>query len=424
MRNLLTVLALFAGSSAFAMPGPLINGNQINPTSAISISTLTVTGAQGLSVTGQATIGSSVTIQGAASIAGAASVAGTLTATGASGASVTYRVSAGSVTVGTTDLVTDAANHRVGIATASPATTLDVSGTSQFGTTAKSTFSTTGALTLASGAALTVSGANGNIIGSSSFTTTGGGFFGSLRDSGIASGTQCIQADSSGNLTGTGSSCASTSGFAALATTNTWSASQTFGAAGITTMTFNAGFVASNTSTFTVNSASASFNNGLTVNGAFSSPSASTATFAGDVQNTSLSIATETWSSGQITGSSTTAACVPGSTRTFTLNGTHRLRIELTATINSISSGSDGAFVLIDGAAPDSFFSASGRLQVWSENNAASNNYVSLSVPYETNQTYSPGVHNACVVIILNGAAQHMQCDSGPCTLKVGPSIW
>lgn len=71
-------------------------------------------------------------------------------------------------------LVVDCGNHRVGISTAAPVTTLDVNGSAQFGSgITRSTFSTTGALTLNSGSALTVSGANGFITSSSSLNVTG-----------------------------------------------------------------------------------------------------------------------------------------------------------------------------------------------------------------------------------------------------------
>lgn len=68
-----------------------------------------------------------------------------VTVKAAGGAAVTYVLSAGSATIGTTDLVTDAANHRVGIGTASPGTTFDVNGNVQFGSgITKSTFTSTG----------------------------------------------------------------------------------------------------------------------------------------------------------------------------------------------------------------------------------------------------------------------------------------
>jgi hypothetical protein len=85
MKNLLTVVALLVGSSALAMPGPLINGNQINPQSAISISTLSVTGAQGLSVTGQETVGSTLTVAGSTASVGGSEFSvqhGTVTTSG------------------------------------------------------------------------------------------------------------------------------------------------------------------------------------------------------------------------------------------------------------------------------------------------------------------------------------------------------
>jgi hypothetical protein len=58
MRTLLTTLAVLLSVPACAVPGPQINGNQINPQSGISISTLTVTGTQGLAVTGPASAAS------------------------------------------------------------------------------------------------------------------------------------------------------------------------------------------------------------------------------------------------------------------------------------------------------------------------------------------------------------------------------
>ena len=64
----------------------------------------------------------------------------------------------------------------VGIGTTIPATLLDVNGSAQFGSTAKSTFSTAGALTLAPGAALNLSGANGYITSASSVNASA--FFG------------------------------------------------------------------------------------------------------------------------------------------------------------------------------------------------------------------------------------------------------
>lgn len=64
----------------------------------------------------------------------------------------------------------------VGLGTISPGTKLDVGGTAQFGTTAKSTFSTSGALTLAANASLTLSGASGNVTTGSSVTANA--FFG------------------------------------------------------------------------------------------------------------------------------------------------------------------------------------------------------------------------------------------------------
>jgi hypothetical protein len=58
MRTLLTTLAVLLSVPASAVPGPQINGNQINPQSGINISTLNVTGTQGLAVTGPASAAS------------------------------------------------------------------------------------------------------------------------------------------------------------------------------------------------------------------------------------------------------------------------------------------------------------------------------------------------------------------------------
>ncbi len=89
MRNLLTVIALLLASKASAVVGPLINGNQINPQTAISIASFTVTGAGatriqgagGLSVTNSVDAGS-VTAHGAGGITASA---GPLVSSGAAG---------------------------------------------------------------------------------------------------------------------------------------------------------------------------------------------------------------------------------------------------------------------------------------------------------------------------------------------------
>ena len=58
MRNILTLFALLLARSASAAVGPLINGNQINPHTAISISSLSVTGGGGMAVTNSITASS------------------------------------------------------------------------------------------------------------------------------------------------------------------------------------------------------------------------------------------------------------------------------------------------------------------------------------------------------------------------------
>lgn len=68
----------------------------------------------------------------------------------------TLTVRGNAFSVGTSTL--SASDGKVGVGTNSPATTLDVNGNAQFGSTAKSTFSAAGALTLASGAGLTMTG--------------------------------------------------------------------------------------------------------------------------------------------------------------------------------------------------------------------------------------------------------------------------
>lgn len=61
MKNI--ILALLLSSSAYAV-GPQINGNQINPQTAISIATFTQTGSGGVSFAGNLTEASSVTVKG------------------------------------------------------------------------------------------------------------------------------------------------------------------------------------------------------------------------------------------------------------------------------------------------------------------------------------------------------------------------
>lgn len=102
-------------------------------------------------------------------------LAGSETITGAKDLrtiSSTVTIQGNAISVNTSDLVVT--GNKVGIGVATPATTLDVTGTSQFGTTAKSTFTTTGELDFAnvftehvatmnavSGAAYTVSFTSG-----------------------------------------------------------------------------------------------------------------------------------------------------------------------------------------------------------------------------------------------------------------------
>jgi hypothetical protein len=57
MKNIIMAAAIFSATNAGAV-GPLINGNQINPQTAISIATFTVTGAGGMSFTNSVTASS------------------------------------------------------------------------------------------------------------------------------------------------------------------------------------------------------------------------------------------------------------------------------------------------------------------------------------------------------------------------------
>lgn len=189
-----TIAALLLATSAGAAPGPLINGNQINPQTAISISTLGVTGAQGLSVARQATVLGSATVAGAGGVSvtygvAAATVAttGTITISGAAGkffqsssqssfgpadqiisggsgvdtALTSYAAGKLHLGTGASAIITADSSGNVGIQTQSPATTLDVNGSAQFGSGAtKSTFTATGALTMATGSTITTTGSS------------------------------------------------------------------------------------------------------------------------------------------------------------------------------------------------------------------------------------------------------------------------
>lgn len=56
MKKIFQAVIAILATSAIAQPGPKINGNQINPQTAISISTLSVTGNSGVTVTSTATV--------------------------------------------------------------------------------------------------------------------------------------------------------------------------------------------------------------------------------------------------------------------------------------------------------------------------------------------------------------------------------
>src|ERR1035437_2457242 len=104
MKNI--IIALLLSSTAHAV-GPLINGAQVNPQTAISISTLTVTGATGMVTT-------KLAASGAATITGQETVVSTMTVLGSA------------FSVGGSTFVVAGGN--VGIGTASPGSKLEVAG--------------------------------------------------------------------------------------------------------------------------------------------------------------------------------------------------------------------------------------------------------------------------------------------------------
>jgi len=101
-------------------------------------------------------------------LGGAAGVAGTsispasvtISNLGVGGVVFSSTPAAGRLSVDASNLFWDDTNNRLGVGNAAPATPLDVTGISQFGTTGKSTFSATGALSVANGANITLAGAS------------------------------------------------------------------------------------------------------------------------------------------------------------------------------------------------------------------------------------------------------------------------
>lgn len=150
--------------------GPLINGNQINPQTAISIATMTVTGQTGLTVTSTATIGGNILMQNGQAIYSSGQKIMT-----DNGSQVVW-ISPGSGFLwqnnsGSSNRMTLTDGGNLGVGNAALATKFDVEGNAQFGSgVTKSTFSTTGALTMASGAVIT-GNVTGNLTGTASNAT-------------------------------------------------------------------------------------------------------------------------------------------------------------------------------------------------------------------------------------------------------------
>lgn len=151
--------------TAIAQPPSSITGNTE------IVGTLNVTGATTLQttlgVTGDTTLSSTLAVTGASTLAsvgvtGAATVGTTLSVTG-------------NATFDTTTLFVDATNNRVGVATITPSTILDVNGTFRAtgATTLQSTLGVTGNLAVNT-SKFTVTAANGNIFSDGTLTANNG----------------------------------------------------------------------------------------------------------------------------------------------------------------------------------------------------------------------------------------------------------
>ncbi len=258
------LLALLLAATANA--GPLINGNQINPQTAISISTLTVTGATGLTsstvtvnvdgqtpsslpnsplrVTGSANTDVQVYVQNKSAGASANSGFFSVADNGTNSTNGTWCGVNSSGYVGATngwfdgpdDGVCYALSGNFGLGAAASGKSVNIFAGGTLAGNIVETISSTGTTIYPSQFS----------VGGSTFVIAGGTATvayqlsaQNVRVRSIASGTQCLQADSSGNVSGTGSSCATTTGFATLTATQTFSGSNTFAGPGVSSTTFN-----------------------------------------------------------------------------------------------------------------------------------------------------------------------------------------
>lgn len=381
MRNLLLLLA-FMPTAASAAVGPQINGNQINPQTAISIATMSVTGAAGLSVTGPATASS-----------------GSFTATGNSQYSVVtssgINVLAGGVWAAFMNATTFIGNLVGNV-------------------TGNVTGNATSATNLAAGGAGQIPYQTGS--GATAFlpAMSAGGY---IAGNGVAP-------PSTGTLSGTANQIifTRTGANTVLSTPQDigTGSSPTFATLSVTSVT-TSGTGAS--SPFTITSSS-----GIRMNsGAFSvgtggfirwADGTTSTTAANGGPSTMLASSSTVLSADYNFSATACGVCMPGSTVTITMNGTNYIKVTFSGTATNSSGFANYLVPIVNGAIMAPYGCTVGNSAA--VQNSLSGAQTQITLPgLDSTVTYS-GTVSFCVSPVAGGGTSSMSCASnGKCKVRV-----